>query len=174
MSESAGRGPYDARTVANTILDRLDEIGSSATQLQLYKMLYFAHGWSLALNGRPLVSQQFEAWNHGPVIGVVRDAFKKFGSTQITDRAEKLNIFTGEFVAVDPLEDEADREFIYRIVDSYHSYDGWHLSELTHEQGSPWDQIWNSPEPVGKLALRLDDRAICSYFVQLPRRFAIN
>ncbi|MFN2099003.1 Panacea domain-containing protein [Altererythrobacter sp. MF3-039] len=173
FQNSAGP-PYDARAVANLMLERLWEIGSSATQMQLYKMVYFAHGWHLASDRGPLVQQQFEAWDYGPVVRILRDAFKCFGKREITQKAERLDIFTGELTDVEPVSDPDEIAFIQNIVDAYHRYDGWHLSEITHEEGSPWDEIWNSREPVGKLALRIDDEAICSYFVRLPQRFAMH
>jgi uncharacterized phage-associated protein len=161
--------PYDARSVANLVLERVFEHGKFVTQLQLYKIVYFAHGWYLAKLGSPLVSQTFEAWKYGPVIKVLREAFKDFDEKPITTKAEKFDLITGELTLPDPITDPEDRQFVIQIVDFYHTYDGWELSDLTHEQGSPWDRVWNSKIPVGNLGLRIDDEAIRSYFVQLSR-----
>jgi uncharacterized phage-associated protein len=166
--------PYDARAVANLVLDRAVELNTSVTQLQLYKIVYFAHGWYLAVNSEKLISQSFEAWSYGPVIRVLRDAFKDFGREPITSKAERFDIFTGELRPIDAITNDRDIVFINQIVDFYHVYDGWELSDLTHESGSPWDHVWNSGKPVGNLGLRIDDEAICSYFVQLPRRFPVH
>lgn len=166
--------PYDARAVANLVLDRATELGASVTQLQLYKIVYFAHGWYLAAKSQKLISQSFEAWSYGPVVRVLRDAFKEFGKEPITSKAERFDLFTGELSPVDPIEDQSDIAFVNQVVDFYHVYDGWELSDLTHEAGSPWDRVWNALKPVGNLGLRIDDEAICSYFVQLPRRFPVH
>lgn len=163
--------PYDARSVANYVLDRIWAHGASATQLQLYKIVYFAHGWHLAAGRGPLIVQQFEAWKYGPVVRVLRESFSHYGRNPISAKAERFDIFTGEFIPTENIENKDDLDFISNIVDSYYKYDGWHLSEITHEAGSPWDRVWNSETPVGKLALRLDDSEICSYFVSLPHRF---
>jgi uncharacterized phage-associated protein len=174
MTRDAGLSagpPYDARSVANLVLDRVAELGSDVTQMQLYKIVYFAHGWYLATRRQKLVSQSFEAWSYGPVVRVLRDAFKDFGKEPITSKAERFDLFTGELLPIESLQDRKDIEFINQIVDFYHVYDGWKLSDLTHETGSPWDQVWNAKNPVGNLGLRLDDEAIRSYFVQLPKRF---
>lgn len=168
--QATGQGaPYDARSIANLILDRVEEHGKSLTQLQLYKIVYFAHGSYLARKGKPLIDQAFEAWNYGPVVRVLRDCFKDFGKNPINGRAEKFDLLTGEIVSPNPVEDLDDRSFITEIVDFYHLFDGWTLSDLTHEEGSPWDKVWNSPIPVGNLGLRIDNREICSYFVHIDQ-----
>src|SRR3954466_3457608 len=94
--EAKGAAPYDARAIANLVLDKADELGAEVTQLQLYKMVYFAHGWYLATEQRRLVLQDFQAWSYGPVVRVLRDAFKSFGKSPIRARAERLDIYTGE------------------------------------------------------------------------------
>ncbi|WP_370638872.1 Panacea domain-containing protein [Croceicoccus sp. Ery5] len=139
--------------------------------MQLYKIVYFAHGWYLAVKGRKLVKQSFEAWSYGPVLRILRDQFRQFEKRSIDVKAEVFDIFTGEVFEAPVVSDELDREFIITIFNSYRDYDGWTLSDITHEPGSPWDNVWNSDKPVGNLALRIDDEAIRSYFVQLPNRF---
>lgn len=174
--ESAGAttAPYDARSVANLVLDRVFDHGKNLTQLQLYKIVYFAHGWYLAEHGAPLVSQSFEAWKYGPVLRVLRDSFKEFGQGPITRKAERFDLFSGELSEPDAIVDEVHLNFIIQIVDFYHEYDGWDLSDLTHEEGSPWDSVWNSKIPVGNLGLRIDDNAIRSYFVRLGMQRQIH
>lgn len=172
--EAKGAAPYDARAIANLVLDKADELGAEVTQLQLYKMVYFAHGWYLATEGRRLVNQDFQAWSYGPVIRVLRDAFKAYGTKPIRGRAERLNIYTGELVALEPISNPFDVDFIQKIVEFYHVYDGWELSEMTHEKGSPWDLIWNSKIPIGNLGLRIDEDMIERHFSQFPTRFSLN
>lgn len=175
MSEQGGRlAPYDARAVANLVLDKANEIGAELTQLQLYKIIYFAHGWYLASEGKRLIRQDFQAWSYGPVIGVVRDAFKDYGKMPIKGRAEKLDIFTGELTAVESVTDTTDIEFVSKVVNFYHAYDGWELSNMTHEKDSPWDRVWNSEKPIGNLGLRIDERMIKDHFSNLVNRFRVN
>jgi len=144
------------------------------TQLVLYKVVYFAHGWYLCSYDKPLVSQEFEAWQRGPVIKVLRDQFRQFGDQPITSRAEKLNIFTGEYTLVAPELERDDAEFIANVFDSYFHYGAWKLSEMTHEKGSPWDRLWNSPKPVGRLALRIKNEEIKAHFDGLGSRINIS
>jgi uncharacterized phage-associated protein len=166
--------PYDARAVANFFLDLAEARRLTLTQIAILKLLYFAHGWYLAIEGQPLISQEFEAWKHGPVVKVVRDAFKNYEAAPITERARKLNILTGARTLVEPDLTHADGAFIRKIFDAYHVYDAWELSDMTHEVGSPWDQIWNSANPIGRLALRIKNEDIRAYFDRLPRRFPVS
>jgi len=136
--------------------------------------MYFAHGWYLVKTEEPLVRQDFEAWEHGPVIKVIRDAFKKFGKTPITDRAYKLDIFSGEETVVESDLTDEDAAFVRSILDTYQVYHAWRLSEMTHEAGSPWDKIWNASEPIGRLGLRLTNAEIKAHFDKLPRRLRLS
>ena len=165
--------PYDSRAVANFLLDLATTRKFAVTQLILYKVVYFAHGWYLTSFKQPLVSQEFEAWQRGPVIKVLRDQFRRFGDQPITSRAEKLNIYTGEYTLVSPSLAAPDADFVTNIFDSYFHYGAWKLSEMTHEKGSPWDLLWNSPNPVGRLALRIKNDEIKAHFDGLGSRLTI-
>lgn len=158
---------YDARAVANFILDRADEDGVALTQLALLKIIYFAHGWYLAAKNKPLVAQPIEAWQYGPVIKVVRDAFRHFGKKPITTRAERLILTTGEYQIVAPNIRSEDAEFIANVYRTYRDFDGLELSDLTHVSNSPWDRVWNPRSASGGLGLRIKNDEIKSYFLTL-------
>ncbi len=165
--------PYDARAVANLLLDLAAQKKIAVTQLSLLKLLYFSHGWYLALHGRPLVLQEFEAWKHGPVVKVVRDEFRTFGSLPITTRACALDIFSGKRINADPNLSASDAIFVRDIFESYYHYDAWDLSEMTHEAGSPWDKLWNTNQPVGRLGLRIKNEEIKAHFDGLHKRLRL-
>jgi uncharacterized phage-associated protein len=171
---SGGSAPYDAREVANYVLDEAERIGISLTQLQLYKIVYFAHGWYLATEGRHLIKQNFQAWEYGPVVLVLRDAFKSAGKMSILCRAERMDLHTGELIKIQPMSNESDCRFVSKIVHFYSSFDGWALSEITHEPGSPWSAVWNTDKPTGNLGLRISNEMIKEYFERLPRKFVMN
>src|SRR3954465_5914060 len=88
--------PFDARSVANLMLNEADRVGISITNLALQKLLYFAHGIFLIENKRPLVSGYFEAWQYGPVHPAVYKAFQSAGSNPIPFRASSQDVLTGE------------------------------------------------------------------------------
>ena len=51
--------------------------------MQLQKLTYLAHGWSLGGGRGPLIEEMFEAWAFGPVVRKLYDSLKKYGSGNI-------------------------------------------------------------------------------------------
>jgi uncharacterized phage-associated protein len=174
MRAASSHAPYDARAISNLLLDLADSRNVRLTQVSLLKLLYFAHGWYLARTATPLIAQQFEAWEHGPVVKVVRDEFKAFRERPITRRACKLDIYSGQRSEVVPQVSPEDANFVASIFETYHVYDAWQLSDMTHETDSPWDRVWNSSEPIGRLALRLRNEDIKAHFDGLSKRFRLS
>lgn len=156
--------PYDGREVANYLLDLADSKKLTLTQISLLKLIYFCHGWYLFYKERPLVKNEFEAWENGPVIRVVRDSFKHHGRHAITSRADKFDLLTGEILQITPAIEAEDASFISKIFETYHGFGPWELRDLTHEAGSPWDKLWNSSEITARFGLRIRNDEILSHF----------
>ena len=118
---------YDANQVANWFIDHArHKDGKGLTIMHLLKFVYLAHGWHLGIYGSPLFANEIQVWQFGPVVPDVYDAFggreiclKKPGEADITD--------------------ERDHRFLERIYDKYGHLRPWKLSEMTHEENSPWD-----------------------------------
>lgn len=51
------------RAVANYFIEKSIESGNSVSPLQLIKLVYIAHGWTLALYKRPLINETVEVWS---------------------------------------------------------------------------------------------------------------
>jgi uncharacterized phage-associated protein len=122
------------RAVANSILDAAQRKGLRLTLMQLIKLVYLAHGWALALLGRPLIKHSVQAWQYGPVIPNVYKSFSGFGSSPISARA--VDKQTGTIYATTLDEDE--QEIIDSVVDSYGRMHAFQLSEMMHKPGTPW------------------------------------
>lgn len=159
--------PYDAREVSNYVLKLATALGRSLTQMSLLKVIFYSHGWYLATYDQPLVKQPIEAWEFGPVIKVVRDAFKEFGKKPITRYAEKLDLETGELIAVGCTLSPTDEKFVHDIYRLYENKTAFQLSDMTHEPGSPWDKVWNTKSAVGRFGLRIRNEDIREYFKQM-------
>jgi uncharacterized phage-associated protein len=123
--------PYDARLISNSFLTLADADSAYIFPMQLQKLIYLAHGWSLALRGKPLISEDVEAWKYGPVVPVVYHEFKEFRASAITRPAR----IGGTPETIDP---EA-QELIRAVWDRYKSFSGIQLSAMTHESGYAWD-----------------------------------
>ena len=156
---------YDARAVANFFLDRGAANGCPVTIMSLLKILYFAHAWHLAKTDQPLVGQPFEAWKHGPVSRVVYEQFKGLGSKPILDRAKVINVETATFEPasygnIDP----TTAKFLEHIFDYYSQYHPYKLSDLTHEEGSPWDSVWTEATRKAVPGMVISNDSIRAWF----------
>jgi len=124
---------YDVITVADRILKTAKLKSAALTPLQLMKLVYIAHGWHLALFDSDLFSNKIEAWKYGPVIPDLYHATKSFGRSPIP-----LNIISDDPAGVDDL----DRAFLDDVYEKYGHLTGIQLSSLTHQAGTPWDQVY--------------------------------
>lgn len=120
---------YDARQIANWFVTRAKRAEKSISIMSLLKLTYIAHGWFLEIRNRPLFTNRIEAWRYGPVIPDVYHAFRPQGVSVAT-----------EVPAPNPHEiDAADESFLEEIWKIYGGLEPFHLSELTHVNGGPWD-----------------------------------
>lgn len=102
--------------------------------MKLQKLTYFAHGLSLAEN-QPLVNELPEVWKFGPVYRSLYIQLKYHGGTPInTVEAEIIN---GIAPRVDD-EDFISCGFIERVWEKFSRYTAVQLSDLTHQNGTPW------------------------------------
>lgn len=144
QSEQSQQG-YDARAIANLFLfwANEDEGRKGYTPIEIIKLVYIAHGWCLALLGKPLIFDQIEAWKHGPVISSLYHTFKRFGRRIIQGYAEYKDMEDDSGVVQDRIGDD----YIKILSSVYHAYSdfiGYELARITHEPNSPWDQVRKS------------------------------
>ncbi|HEY1718789.1 MAG TPA: type II toxin-antitoxin system antitoxin SocA domain-containing protein, partial [Verrucomicrobiae bacterium] len=60
--------PFKSIAVANRFIELAQKSDSKLTLMKLLKIVYFAHGWHLALRDKsPLIDDTVEAWKFGPV-----------------------------------------------------------------------------------------------------------
>ena len=97
--------------------------------MQVLKLVYIAHGWNLGLNAQPLVNEDIEAWQYGPVIPSLYHKYKQYGSNPIQDfPAEIADDFNAK-----------EKIIIDQVWKGYGNRTGISLSSLTHQPGTPWD-----------------------------------
>jgi uncharacterized phage-associated protein len=160
--------PFDPRAVANRLLDLARERQIIVDPMKLQKLIYYAHGWHLALTGKPLLDRSVEAWQYGPVLPDVYRAFQRFGAQPISEPARHFSIDGGKLglqrytmPATDPDAGYADR-ILRRVLEQYGGYSGIQLSMMTHADGTPWAQAWS--ENPGKRYIPIPDSEIEAYF----------
>lgn len=136
---------YEARKICNFVLARYDAQRFQLTNLRLNKLLFFMHAASLATRPDGLIRNHFEAWQYGPVVRPVFDAFKKHGECWITAPASFLDYATGQQRAI-PFDDiqSSDRELIEAVFAEYSHFSTGQLVALSHEPGGPWDLVYRA------------------------------
>src|SRR6185437_3205902 len=145
---------FSADAVANYFLDRACAASLPVSPMKLQKLIYFAHGWHLALekNGHPLLAENEQAWEYGPVLPSVYHEFKDFGDQPITRKATEVEFNEDRgLVLYEPAIDQEAAKFaddiefpkavLNRIWNVYSPHPAVQLSEMTHEEGSPWWQV---------------------------------
>lgn len=113
--------------VISYVFEKLEEV----TPLMLQKLLYFIQGESYALNGKPMFSENCQAWVHGPVYPEVYDMFRDFKYNPIDD---------ARFAILEGTEDELSHEermVVDLVVNTFGEYSGKMLERITHEE-EPW------------------------------------
>ena len=140
---------YEALKVANYFLyKRYGQL----TPMQVLKLVYFAHGWTLKLTGKPLIYEPVEAWRWGPVVRSVFDAFKHHGNGYIGEALPKYkkNIVN-------------HKQILDRVFKLYGQKSGRDLSALTHMIGTPWYEIYIKQKKNWGSAI-IPDELIRDYF----------
>lgn len=120
-----------AKIIASYFLElgRRDSVPIDPMKLQ--KLIYLAHGWSLVFLGRPLISDQIEAWQYGPVVPTIYQDFKRFGASAIIGATCESSYGL----------DEKTRSLLNEVWERYKPLSAIQLSMLTHEAGSAWDLV---------------------------------
>ena len=137
-----GKKGHDSRAIANIFVDKARAAKKRLTIMPLVKYVYLAHGWTLGYTGKPLIRHQVQAWKFGPVIPEVYRAF----APQFVIK-NKAHEYYPEFECRGPdyktklNEDEAD--IVSKVYERYSHLGAFALSDLTHREGTPWDQCNN-------------------------------
>ena len=105
------------------------------THLKIQKLLYYAQGVFLAYTGSKLFDEDIYAWDHGPVVRQVYDAYKVFGPDPIKCEPTGDDSTIFEKVAQDP----RIGEVLETVHNFYGKYSAWRLREMTHDE-KPWRQ----------------------------------
>jgi hypothetical protein len=71
--------------IANEFISLAKERGEPLSNMKLQKLVFIAHGWSLAILNKPLFYEDVCAWRYGPVVPKLYDALIKYGSGNVTD-----------------------------------------------------------------------------------------
>ncbi|MBP0492779.1 Panacea domain-containing protein [Pararoseomonas indoligenes] len=159
--------PYEAKALANWLLDEADRQQIPLTHMGVHKVIYYGHGWRLAQFNQPLIKEIFEAWEYGPVLAGLYKVLKAAGKDVVRIRAKSFDpVHQREVVPyVAPSEDDAS--FLRDVLRAYGRLNALTLSDMTHRPGGAWDQVWNAPKGEITLGMRIKNDNIRREFLNL-------
>ncbi|WP_338592908.1 type II toxin-antitoxin system antitoxin SocA domain-containing protein (plasmid) [Shewanella khirikhana] len=146
---------YDSVEVAWKILQLASQRGIRLSNLQLQKLVYLAHGYLLGWKNKPLICDDVEAWEYGPVISHVYHNFKDFGN----------NFIPVNRTIITSLDNDEDAiATIGGVLNLYGDKHPMELVNLTHQLGTPWDIAWNQQNGKAYYSHRIDNELIKNHF----------
>ena len=155
---------HDSIAVANYFIELNNKnTKRGLTLMQLLKLSYIAHGFKLALFGYPLANEAVQAWKYGPVFAKIYDEFKR-SPYEIKEFALDLDETTETLVPASSKFDEIEKRIIKLIYDIYGALDGWRLSALTHEKGTPWYEVRENDKKNRIYGTTIPNERIEEYF----------
>ena len=129
----------DARHIANEFIRRSRQQNRLLTHMQIQKLVYFAHARMLSLHGRPLISQNFEAWQYGPVVRDLYRSLNRHGSRRVQETIPMVTEGTGSI---------RERDIVNWSFNKYSQLSGPELSKLTHAPDAPWAKAQERGEDI--------------------------
>lgn len=160
---------HTSMAIANQFLD-LQGGETGLTQMQLQKLAYIAQGWNLAINGEPLISEDVQAWDNGPVFRELWDHVTRYGSAFITKRispSDRPSMFSKE-QSKEPYKaqlTDSEKKVIEHVWKRYGRYGAFQLSKMTHQPETPWYKAYFGK---GKNAV-IDPDDIRRHYIELAR-----
>jgi len=138
-------------------LNKSDEI----THLMLQKLLYNTQGWSIALNGTFMFTEDCQAWVHGPVYKDVYNKYSKYGSSPIP-KVEYLNCELSD----------AEIYILEGVWKAYGGFNGKQLEKMSHSE-MPWIKTrdgLNSDQASERI---ISKESIKEYFNKVTEKYSI-
>lgn len=155
---------YDARVVANAVLERAWHLGYNVTQIDIQKICYFLHGHHLRDHGKPMISSEFEAWDYGPVQRVLYNSFRDFGDQPITRCATAFDPIRRCPKSLPKITDNSTVETIDRYLPHYLNFDSFDLVDMTHANGTPWSRTLHNARISANIGMRIGNDTIAEHF----------
>jgi uncharacterized phage-associated protein len=108
------------------------------------KLLFYTHGWHLAITGQPAIDQPFEVWQWGPVVPRVYHELKKYGGGAVTGYVKDMFADKPYVVNVDricrSIHPARKLEFVFRTWPSHFPYC---LRTPSKSHGNTWSALAN-------------------------------
>ena len=118
------------------IIRRSIEDHKPLPHIDIQHLLYFWHGWMLAIHDEPLHYGQWEAWRYGPVLPEVYYQLNWGRGKPIDDLIHTPDVIFTE-----------DEKNILETVYDYRRLGSFGLAGVTHSKEGPWHRAWHYGNP---------------------------
>jgi uncharacterized phage-associated protein len=124
------------------------------TAMKLQKLCYYAYGYHLAWEERPLFPERFQAWANGPVCP---DLYARHRG--------RFELNFGEIAGAPGALDDDERESVDLVLQGLSDYSPHQLSVMTHREG-PWvnARVRAHVPPMARSKEELTDEEIFEFF----------
>ncbi len=136
---------YLTLCVANYFIDISKSYKKYISPMKLQKLIYYAHGWHLAITGEPLINEYVEIRNYGPVIQSIYSFFAGYGNGPIKKRAWILDGANNNLISpVFPISKDSNnvKKLLNKIWEVYGGLTATQLANSVHQPQTPWFKIW--------------------------------
>lgn len=145
------------------VFEQMEEI----TPLALQKILYFIQGIHMTLYGKPMYTEDCEAWVHGPVYPKVYNLFRDFKYNPIEDT--RFAIFYGRSKELN----SDEKKVIDLVVKTFGKYSGKTLEIITHKE-KPWIDAREGYGKVDIAEVVIPQEEMKAYFTEVTKQYKLD
>ncbi len=151
-----------SQALANFFIEKSKEENIGISNMQLQKLMFIGYGWVLSLTGKDLTDGEgFEAWQHGPVLPSIYHEMKHFGDKSITMFATDYDV-SDNIVYIPKIKTDQNKQILTKVWDTYKNFHAWSLRDLTHQDGTPWKEVYKS----GHKGVEIPSESVDTYYSQ--------
>lgn len=158
--------PTTPQAIANYFIEKADPEGIN--HLKCQKLVIIAHGWHLALADEPLINDCVEAWQYGPTIQSLYRIYKQYINSKLPICKTYDFNSGGHIPYTIGIGDFKDLKLTLGVLDKvWDVYKNWtdlQLSAITHEEGTPWNEVTKNGSHHGFV---ISDYTIYKYYKKL-------
>ena len=154
--------PFTPLAVANGFLERHAH-PRGIEHMKLQKLVYFTHGWWLAINPSSLLTERPQVWRHGPVFKTLYHTLKDFGHHPIPH--PQLAYPTADLEMIG--DNNLVPSYVDFVWDRYGHLTGFALSSMTHQAGTAWNRLASEYDFQVPAELEIPDEYIREEFKKI-------
>jgi len=177
MEEDKKPKQYEPIAIANAFISKMDDYKidrlptdhpRTLNHMKLQKMVYMAHGWSLATKGISISNERPQMWKYGPVFKSLYDILAVYGMANIYQPIQH----SPYHIPDDQVECRHEwNRLINFIWHRYSHLSGECLSELCHSETSAWWKLANLNNFRVKRDMEIPDKDVLDEFNGLTQSF---